>query len=212
VELLAQFLIDDSDADALCAAEFMISRHGTIAATLDHLSQGRELPDCISSLSRKRLGELTDLLAGFLRQSIPPTLALDHVEAVAAYLKPEMAALPVEIFRVMFLDGANRLIEDRTMWVGTVDRVQVHIREVIRRALAVDAVALIVAHNHVSTPPAPSEQDITLTSRLLEACATVELRINDHVIVSREGCFSMRAGGVLDRLERNRRSQMANAA
>lgn len=118
------------------------------------------------------------------------------------YLKADMAALPVEVFRVLFLDGDNCLIEDQTLWTGTVDRVQVHIREVMRQALELDAVALLVAHNHTSAPPTPSAYDRALTMRLLSACDAFDLRINDHLIVGRSGCYSMRASGLLDVLER----------
>jgi len=209
MELLAQFLVDDTDADAMRAAQRLIAHFGTFAATLDYISRGYDLPDGFSDATRTRLTELTATLTALLEKPSMPLRGFDSVDAVVAYLKPGMSTLPVENFRVIFLDGANCLIADQTMWVGTVDRVQVHVREVVRQALALDAVSLIVAHNHVSTAPTPSQQDLALTARLINACRVVDLRVNDHVIVSRSGCFSMRAGGVLDDLERTQQLKEA---
>jgi DNA repair protein RadC len=96
------------------------------------------------------------------------------------------------------------------MWVGTVDRVQAHPRELVRAALSLGAVAALVAHNHVSATAQPSQEDICFTAKLVNAFAPFDLRLHDHIIVGRDGCYSMRAAGVLKKIEE--RGRLACAA
>ena len=102
-----------------------------------------------------------------------------------------MAHLACETFRVFFLDSGNRLLADRTMWTGTIDAVQVHPREVVREALTLGATALIAAHNHPSGSAAPTAGDLKVTERLVRACGTLGIILHDHIIVARDGIFSM---------------------
>ena len=112
------------------------------------------------------------------------------------------AFLDREFFRVFFLDGANRLLADRIMWIGTVDNVQVHPREVMREVLRTSATSIIIAHNHPLGTPQPSAGDVAVTSKLIRACAVFDVTVQDHLIIARAGVFSMRADGILSRLER----------
>jgi DNA repair protein RadC len=109
----------------------------------------------------------------------------------------EMAHLERESFRVLFLDSSSHLKADETMWVGTVDRVQIHPREIIKRAIDSGATSLILVHNHPSGDPKPSRYDVALTNRLVDACAVFDLTIHDHIIIGRRGWFSMSAQGLM---------------
>lgn len=90
---------------------------------------------------------------------------------------------PEERFHVLYLDRRNRLISDERMGVGTVDHVRVYPREVIKRALALNASALILVHNHPSGDPTPSEADIAMTKEIQKGCRFLGLTLHDHIIV-----------------------------
>ncbi len=104
----------------------------------------------------------------------------------------------VEVFRVLFLDTKNRLICDETMSRGTIDQTSVYVREVMRRALELDASALILCHDHPSGDPTPSNSDIIETKKIQDACNVLGLTLHDHVIVAfgRESdAYSMKSKG-----------------
>ncbi len=123
---------------------------------------------------------------------------LDNSESLVRYLTGSMAGLRVETFRVIFLDTHNSILADETMWTGTVNDVQVHPREVMRRALELDCSALVMAHNHPSQVHKPSLADITMTKRIMESARTLGLIVHDHIIISRRGYHSMRSHKSID--------------
>ena len=83
------------------------------------------------------------------------------------------------------------------MWGGSVDEASVHVREVISRAIALGATALVIVHNHPSGDPTPSTQDIRLTRNLVEAGKHMKITIHDHVIVGAQGRTSLKALGLI---------------
>ncbi|MCV2882056.1 RadC family protein [Actibacterium sp. XHP0104] len=118
-------------------------------------------------------------------------------DAVIDYCHTTMAHRDTEQFRVLFLDRKNVLIADEEQGRGTVDHVPVYPREVVKRALELNASALILVHNHPSGDPTPSESDITMTTRIDEACQALGLTLHDHIIVGKSREVSFRAGGYL---------------
>ena len=101
----------------------------------------------------------------------------------------------VERFHVLYLDRKNRLISDERLGVGTVDHVPVYPREVVRRALDLNASALILVHNHPSGDPDPSEADIAVTKEVQKACEVLGLALHDHIIVGAGREVSLRGRG-----------------
>jgi DNA repair protein RadC len=89
------------------------------------------------------------------------------------------------------------LIANEAMWQGSVDEASVHVREVIARAIALGATALIIVHNHPSGDPTPSQQDIRLTRDLVDAGRHMKITVHDHVIVGAAGRTSMRVMGLI---------------
>jgi DNA repair protein RadC len=122
---------------------------------------------------------------------------LSSWEALGDYLQAAMAHSRVEEVRVLFLNAKNMLIANERMWQGSVDEAAVHVREVISRAIALGATALIIVHNHPSGDPAPSSQDIRLTRDLVDAGRHMKIVVHDHVIVGAQGRSSMRAMGLI---------------
>jgi DNA repair protein RadC len=122
---------------------------------------------------------------------------LSSWEALGDYLHAAMAHSKVEQVRVLFLNARNMLIANEALWQGSVDEASVHVREVIARAIALGATALIIVHNHPSGDPSPSQQDIRLTRDLVEAGRHMKVTVHDHVIVGAQGRTSMRAMGLI---------------
>ncbi len=119
-------------------------------------------------------------------------------EDIVDYCRLKMAYLTTESFRVLFLDRKNVLIADEELGRGTVDHVPVYPREIARRALELQASAIILVHNHPSGDPTPSRADIDMTQRIVEACGTLEIAVHDHMIIGRAGETSFRTEGYLD--------------
>ena len=101
----------------------------------------------------------------------------------ADYLVSQLASLEHEVFSVLFLDNRHRVISFDQMFTGTIDGASVHPREVVKRALQHNAAAVILAHNHPSGISEPSKADISLTRRLVDALALVDVRVLDHIVV-----------------------------
>jgi DNA repair protein RadC len=110
-----------------------------------------------------------------------------------AYLHSQLRDRQHEVFACVMLDNRNRVIVFREMFRGTIDGASVYPREVVKQALADNAAAVILAHNHPSGIAEPSQADIQITERLKKALALVDIRVLDHVIIGDETlCFSER--------------------
>lgn len=118
-------------------------------------------------------------------------------EALLTYCHTTMAHRDTEQFRVLFLDRKNTLIADEPQANGTVDHVPVYPREVAKRALELNASALILVHNHPSGDPTPSEADITMTQQIDMALQVLGITLHDHLIVGKSREVSFRSEGLL---------------
>ncbi|QDL94962.1 JAB domain-containing protein (plasmid) [Paroceanicella profunda] len=118
-------------------------------------------------------------------------------EALIAYCRTAMAHRDIEQFRILFLDQKNCLIADETQAMGTVDHVPVYPREVAKRALELAASAVILVHNHPSGDPTPSEADVDMTQRIMDACSAIEVSLYDHVVIGKTGETSFRTRGLI---------------
>lgn len=119
-------------------------------------------------------------------------------DAVLDYCHTTMSHLETEQFRVLYLDRKNVLIADEEQARGTVDHVPVYPREVVKRALELNASALILVHNHPSGDPTPSEADIAMTERIRAAAEVLGLTLHDHLIIGKSRELSFRSMGYLD--------------
>ncbi|MDF2232723.1 DNA repair protein RadC [Albimonas sp. CAU 1670] len=124
--------------------------------------------------------------------------ALQSWDQLVAYCRTRIAREPVEQFRILYLDRKNLLIADEAQGRGTVDHVPVYPREVVRRALELQASALILAHNHPSGDPTPSQADVEMTARIVQACRAVNILVHDHVVIGRDRVASFHDLGLLD--------------
>jgi len=122
---------------------------------------------------------------------------LSSWDALLTYCKTSMAHRDTEQFRILFLDRKNILICDEEQQKGTIDHVPVYPREVAKRALELDASAVILVHNHPSGDPSPSQADIDMTILVENALRAVGVTVHDHIIIGKETDSSFRALGLL---------------
>lgn len=132
-----------------------------------------------------------------LRESLAERDVLTSPEAVKSYLRLKLQDLPREVFVVIFLDAQNRVQAIDELFAGTLTQTSVYPREVVKRALAHNAAAVIFAHNHPSGVAEPSHADEALTRVLQQALALVDVRVLDHFVVGRGAALSFAERGLL---------------
>lgn len=195
LEYLLALAIPRRDTKAL--AKDLLAEFGSLAALL--AADPKEL------LRVKGLGEAAAAALKFVeatmlrsqRRSLEGRPVLSSWQALTDYLHAAMAHHTTESFRVIFLDTKNQIMRDEVLGQGTVNAAPVYPREVVKRALEIQAAAVILVHNHPSGDPTPSRDDITMTRAVIEAGRHLGLTVHDHVIIGRSGHVSMRAQGLI---------------
>jgi DNA repair protein RadC len=195
LEMLLFLALPRRDTKAI--ARLLLKRHGSfanvIAATPQDLRATEGLGDAgIAALKLAHGAALRLLRAEVVGQPV-----LNNWERLMDYLHAVLARERVEQFRVLFLDGRNRLLEDEAQARGTVNHTPVYPREVVKRALELKATALIMVHNHPSGDPSPSPEDIAMTQEVKSAATALDIVLHDHVIVGNKGWLSFRREGLL---------------
>lgn len=197
LELLLTLAIPRRDVKA--PAKALLTRFGTLRGVLDApASELRQVPG---------IGEVTPIALRIIRESATLYLqqAAESAESLAdpsvlhTFWRSRLGGLPNEVFEVAYVDTAYRLLRDgvETLEEGILDRATVYPRRVFEAALRRGAAAVVVAHNHPNGNVTPSEQDRALTRALVLAAATLQVKVVDHLVVSRDAVFSFRQEGLL---------------
>lgn len=166
---------------------------GVIAAPEARLLQVRGVGDSVV-LELKLVEAAAQRMA---RARVMHRPVLSSWAALLDYCHTAMAHRSTEQFRILYLDRKNVLIADEEQARGTVDHVPVYPREVVKRALELEASALILVHNHPSGDPTPSEADIAMTGQIADACSVLGLTLHDHLVIGRSREVSFRAQGLI---------------
>ncbi|UUX96591.1 RadC family protein [Aquabacterium sp. J223] len=132
-----------------------------------------------------------------LSQQVRRGSTMSSPKAVKDYLQVQIGLLEHEVFCVLFLDAQHRVIEFRQMFRGTVAQTSVYPREVVKESLALNAAAVILAHNHPSGVAEPSRADEVLTQTLKSALALVDVRVLDHMVVGAGDLVSFAERGLI---------------
>jgi len=132
-----------------------------------------------------------------LRNEVENAPVLSSWDRLLDYCRAAMGRETVEQFRLLFLDNRNRLIADEVQQKGTVNHTPLYPREVVKRALELNASALIMVHNHPSGDPTPSIQDIEMTRAVRDALSQIDIRLHDHLIIAKSDHSSMRSDGLI---------------
>ncbi len=178
-------------------AQDLLDQLGGVAGLLHAEDAQLKRVKGLGPAKRAELLAVRELARRALAQQLQERPLMKDSDVVTAYLRLQLGALPHEVFAVMFLDSQLRLIAMEELFRGGLSQTTVHAREVVKRALALGAAAVVLSHNHPSGVAEPSLADATLTRQLKQALALVEVHVLDHVVVSRGEAVSMSARGLL---------------
>jgi DNA repair protein RadC len=175
----------------------LLARFGSFASTIAAAPGEIAAVEGMGEASAAALKIVQAAAVRLARAEVIDRPVLSNWDALMAYLNAVMARERVEQFRILFLDSRNRLITDEAQSRGTVNHTPVYPREVVRRALELQASAIILAHNHPSGDPAPSREDIAMTREIVAAAQALSITVHDHVIIGNGRWVSFRAEGLL---------------
>ena len=144
-----------------------------------------------------QLQAVLELTRRALREELTVRDALNSPRAVQEYLRLTLAALPNEVFFVLFLDAQHRLIAGEELFRGTLTQTSVYPREVVKQALHHNSAAVIFAHNHPSGVAEPSRADELLTQALKSALDLVDIKVLDHLVIAGNVAWSFAEKGRL---------------
>ena len=183
-ELLAIFLRTGvSGKSAVDLARHLLSEFGSLRALLeaDLRAFCRQLG--LGPAKFSQLQAVLEMSRRHLAERLRRESALESPQAVRDYFKALLRHEPHEVFGCLFLDSKHRMLAFEVLFRGSIDSASVYPRQVVKRALAHNAAAVIFCHNHPSGNSEPSQADRTLTQRLTEALDLIEVRVLDHFIV-----------------------------
>jgi DNA repair protein RadC len=149
----------------------------------------------LGSAKYAQLQAVLELAKRSISEELESTSSLSSPQAVKQYLQLQIGNKQYESFVVLFLDVKNRLINAQELFRGSLSHASVYPREVVKSALAQNAASIILAHNHPSGSPEPSQADLTLTQTLKSALALVDIRVLDHFIVANNTVHSFAEHG-----------------
>jgi DNA repair protein RadC len=197
-ELLAIFINSGCAADAaLDLATRLLSRFGGLRQLL-HANSDELRAEFGVGISRSAIiRALPELAQRYYEASLPAGEAIRSPSDTESYLQARIRNLGHELFCCLYLDNRHRVLRFDEMFRGTIDGTSVYPREVVKEALAINAAAVILAHNHPSGVAEPSQADERITKRLKSALELVDIRLLDHLIIGDGETTSMANRGLL---------------
>lgn len=173
-------------------AKALLARFGSFAEVVAARPERLKEIDGMSEAAVLEIKIIQQAAKRFAKSNVEKRRPLASFSAVLDYCRTAMAFLDREEFRILFLDRKNALIADEVQSVGTVDHAPVYPREVMRRALELNATAMILVHNHPSGDPSPSGPDIQLTHEIIALGKSLNVAVHDHLIIGRDGFASFK--------------------
>ena len=183
--------------DTKALAKALLARFGSFAAVI--AAPRRELLE-VKGIGESAVATLKVVQVAALRLAraeVQDRPVLANWDRLMEYLTAALARERIEQFRVLFLDTRNRLLADEAQARGTVNHTPVYPREVVKRALELQATAIILVHNHPSGDPTPSRDDLEMTREVQAAAKALGIVLHDHVIVGNGRWTSFRKEGLL---------------
>jgi len=182
----------------LVTAQRLLKGFGTLRgiaeASVEQLAKVRGVGQA-KAVQLKAAAELARRIANTSNSSRPH--AIETAETATDLVRPSLVDKKKEHFVALLLDNRHRLIRLQRIAVGSLSASVVHPRELFKEAIAASAAAVILAHNHPSGDPEPSDHDVALTKRLVQAGKLLGIEVLDHLIVGAEGTVSLKALGVI---------------
>jgi DNA repair protein RadC len=198
---------DDALSDAELLAFLLRNDHGLADDLLARFGTLREVlhtdPDMlvaepgVGAATAATIRALPELARRYFASSLKPGQSIRSPADTETYLQSRLGHLGHELFCCLFLDNRHRVLRFDEMFRGTIDGTSVYPREVVKEALAINAAAVILAHNHPSGVAEPSQADERITKRLKSALELVDIRLLDHLVIGDGRATSMASRGLL---------------
>ncbi len=178
-------------------AKNLIARFGDVSGILGAAPQRLKEVEGVTEniVTELKIVEAAGLQLG--KSKIMHRTPLNSWEDLIAYCRAQLVEKTIEEFHVIFLDKKQQVMANELMGRGTVDHAPVYTREVIKRALELDATSLILVHNHPSGDPLPSKADIDMTHKIQKKAAEFGISLHDHIVIGRSKETSFRDTGIL---------------
>lgn len=197
-ELLALLLrTGRAGQGVLQLAQSLLDEFGGLAGLLAAEPQKLQRVKGIGPAKRAELAAVLEIARRTLRAQLAQAPVFDSPQTVRHFLQLQLAGLEHEVFAVLFLDAQHRLLAFEEMFRGTLTQASIYPREVVKRAMTLNAAAAVLAHNHPSGVAEPSRADEALTQALKAALALVDVRVLDHLVVARSGVVSLAERGLM---------------
>ena len=197
-ELLAIFLRTGVQGySAVDLAEKLIADFGSVSALLAAKQAEFTQSHGLGIAKYAQLQAVMELASRHFNERLKHGDALTDTASVKRYLSAQIKNPSRELFYVLFLDNQHRLISGETLFTGTLSEAAIYPREVLKRVLALDAAAVILAHNHPSGLVEPSQADLDITMKIRKALDLVDVRLLDHMIVGNGEVLSFAERGLM---------------
>jgi len=197
IELLATLIRNGGRAAAIDLAARLLDRFGGVRQLLNAERELILREKGIGAARLARLLAVPELARRYYEESLPAGVAIKSPADTEAFLLSKLRHLGHELFCCLYLDNRHRVLRFDEMFRGTIDGTSVYPREVVKEALAVNAAAVILAHNHPSGVAEPSQADERITRRVKSALDLVDIRLLDHLVIGDGTSTSLASRGML---------------
>ena len=198
LELLLTYSIARKDVKPI--AKKLIEKFGTIDEIAKSDVKSLLEVDGIGEGSAVFLKLIGDITLTLYREKIEDKdiLTIKSKNSLLSYLRGEIGYSSREEFKILFLDSSNKLIASETLFYGTIDKSAIYPREIVERVIKNRAKSVIFAHNHPSGSISPSKKDIELTQYMYDSLKLLEIRLLDHIIITKNSYFSFLEEGLIE--------------
>lgn len=199
LELFLTYAIQRRDVKPI--AKELLAEYKTVANIVDADPQELAEFDGIGENSAILLKLIRDLSVIYLRERLEKKDIISGTEEFQKYARMKLAGFKEERMLVVYLDSQNQIIDSEINAVGSVDYVSVYPRKILERVIVLKATGILLAHNHPSGKLTPSNNDIIMTRQISDVLKPIGIAMRDHLIVSKQGCYSLTRIPVLIELE-----------
>ncbi len=183
--------------NALQMGQELLNTFGGVAGLLHSGPEALKSIKGLGPAKRAEIVAVLELARRALAEELKEKTVFSTPQAIRDYLQLQLGSRPYEVFAVLFLDAQHRLIAFEELFRGTLAQTSVYPRQVVVRALALNAASVVLAHNHPSGSAQPSRADETITKTLKAALGLIDVQVLDHFVVTSSQATSMAEMGLL---------------
>ena len=203
-ELLAIFLRSGIQGkSAIIIANDLLTQFGGVKGIFEADKEELMESEGLGEAKVAQIKAVHALAEEYLKEKMKSVSKVRTSKEVFDYLYLTMRDLKKEIFKVIYLDGANQIIDNENLFEGTLNASSVYPREIVKSTVHKNVASLIFVHNHPSGDPSPSESDKAITEDLVYACNLVQIKVLDHIIIGNNRYFSFADEGLIEEYNKN---------